>query len=80
MTEELYGLLLLNRLFSLLQEITKNNILTISSYPYILTLVNTSVKAPVAELADAPDLGSGGRPWRFKSSRGHLTFKMRISY
>ena len=23
--------------------------------------------ADVAELADAPDLGSGGRPWGFKS-------------
>ena len=25
--------------------------------------------AGVAELADAPDLGSGGRPWGFKSLR-----------
>ena len=27
--------------------------------------------APVAELADAPDLGSGGQPCRFKSCRAH---------
>ena len=28
--------------------------------------------AGVAELADAPDLGSGGRPCRFKSCHPHL--------
>ena len=27
--------------------------------------------ALVAELADAPDLGSGGKPWEFKSLRAH---------
>ena len=27
--------------------------------------------AGVAELADAPDLGSGGKPWEFKSLRPH---------
>ena len=29
--------------------------------------------ADVAELADAPDLGSGGQPCRFKSCRPHQT-------
>ena len=29
--------------------------------------------ADVAELADAPDLGSGGRPWGFKSLHPHQT-------
>ena len=27
--------------------------------------------ADVAKLADAPDLGSGGKPWGFKSSHPH---------
>ena len=26
----------------------------------------------MAELADAPDLGSGGRPWGFKSLHPHI--------
>ncbi len=30
--------------------------------------------AGVAELADAPDLGSGGRPWGFKSLHPHHIF------
>ncbi len=30
--------------------------------------------AGVAELADAPDLGSGGRPWGFKSLHPHHLF------
>ena|GEM_PF-6260439 len=30
--------------------------------------------AGVAELADAPDLGSGGRPWGFKSLHPHHTY------
>ena len=29
------------------------------------------VSADVAELADAPDLGSGGRPWGFESLHPH---------
>ena len=29
------------------------------------------IYADVAELADAPDLGSGGRPWGFKSLHPH---------
>jgi hypothetical protein len=29
------------------------------------------LKARVAELADAPDLGSGGQPWGFKSPLSH---------
>jgi hypothetical protein len=29
------------------------------------------VHAGVAELADAPDLGSGGRPWGFESLHPH---------
>ena len=29
--------------------------------------VNSHGFAGVAELADAPDLGSGGRPWGFES-------------
>ena len=34
--------------------------------------LHRTVRAGVAELVDAPDLGSGGRsPWRFKSSRPH---------
>ena len=31
--------------------------------------------AGVAELADAPDLGSGGKPWEFKSLRPHHLYK-----
>ena len=30
------------------------------------------IDADMAELADAPDLGSGGRPCRFKSCYPHL--------
>ena len=30
-----------------------------------------NIYAGVAELADAPDLGSGGKPWEFKSLRPH---------
>ena len=30
--------------------------------------------ARMAELADAPDLGSGGQPWGFKSLYAHHTF------
>jgi hypothetical protein len=29
--------------------------------------------ARVAELADAPDLGSGGQPWGFESPLSHAT-------
>jgi hypothetical protein len=29
--------------------------------------------ARVAELADAPDLGSGGQPWGFESPLSHTT-------
>jgi hypothetical protein len=32
------------------------------------------VFAGVAELADAPDLGSGGQPWGFKSLLPHHTY------
>ena len=34
--------------------------------------------AGVAELADAPDLGSGGRPWGFESLHPHLYFKRNL--
>jgi hypothetical protein len=30
-------------------------------------------EARVAELADAPDLGSGGQPWGFESPLSHTT-------
>jgi hypothetical protein len=30
-------------------------------------------EARVAELADAPDLGSGGQPWGFESPLSHST-------
>jgi hypothetical protein len=30
-------------------------------------------EARVAELADAPDLGSGGQPWGFESPLSHAT-------
>jgi hypothetical protein len=30
-------------------------------------------EARVAELADAPDLGSGGQPWGFESPLSHVT-------
>ena len=36
--------------------------------------VNVKVyEARVAELADAPDLGSGGQPWGFESPLSHST-------
>ena len=34
-------------------------------------IIINSVYAAVAELADAPDLGSGGKPWGFKSLQPH---------
>ena len=34
--------------------------------------------ARVAELADAPDLGSGGQPWGFKSLHAHEKEQVRI--
>lgn len=33
--------------------------------------------APVAKLVDAPDLGSGGRPWGFESLYPHQTKTIR---
>ena len=37
--------------------------------------VYSSIDAGVAELADAPDLGSGGRPWGFESLHPHKTLQ-----
>ena len=34
-------------------------------------IVKSNSPAPVAELADALDLGSSGRPWGFKSLQAH---------
>ena len=39
---------------------------------------HSRIHARVAELADAPDLGSGGRPWGFKSPLSHQLISMRI--
>ncbi len=36
-----------------------------------MVLYTGNKNAGVAELADAPDLGSGGRPWGFKSLIAH---------
>ena len=36
--------------------------------------------ADVAELADAPDLGSGGRPWGFKSLHPQSQFSREALY
>jgi hypothetical protein len=35
--------------------------------------------ARVAELADAPDLGSGGQPWGFKSLHAHHVLRKWLS-
>ena len=53
----------------------------------IISIVFVETDADMAELADAPDLGSGGQPCRFKSCYPHnererqvpLSFVMRIT-
>ena len=42
----------------------------LSVHNYIICAYNF-ISAGVAELADAPDLGSGGRPCRFDSCHPH---------
>jgi hypothetical protein len=48
------------------------NIIVFSRYAH------SGIHARVAELADAPDLGSGGRPWGFKSPLSHQIIRVQI--
>ena len=47
---------------------------------HIVYKSHTIKYADVAELADAPDLGSGGRPWGFKSLHPQLQFSWEALY
>jgi hypothetical protein len=47
----------------------------VGSNPTCLTIF--LMRARMAELADAPDLGSGGQPWGFKSLYAHYSKNLR---
>ena len=51
--------------------VRKINILIWSINGGLFDAASKCICAPMVELADTPDLGSGGRPWGFKSLDAH---------